>query len=84
MIMAIDSITDVEENYFVIEQGNDVARNYKYNSRLQQIYHFDSDVTYIERSVYNTFMLIGDVGGFIGFLSTASNFLMYVASYNNS
>ena len=82
--MAIESLTDIEENYFEIEWRKDVIRNYKYNSRLQQIYQLDSDVIFIERSVYNTFMLIGDVGGFIGFLSTSSSFLMYVASYNNS
>ena len=84
MIMAIDSLTDVDENYFVIEQGKDVARNYKYNSRLQQIYYLDSDVTFIERSVYNIFMLVGDVGGFIGFLYTVFSFLMYIACYNDS
>ena len=28
----------------------------------------DKDKTVIERSVYNSFMLLGDVGGFTGFL----------------
>ena len=40
--------------------------------------------TIIERSVYNSFMLLGDVGGFTGFLGYLCSILVSILTYKNS
>ena len=43
----------------------------------------DRDVKLIQRSVYNTFMLVGDLGGFSGFLASLSAIILGLVNYQN-
>ena len=56
------------------------ASNY---TRLQIFFTVDLDVTMIDRTVYSTFMLLGDVGGFSGLLFTFGSSLVSLLTYNN-
>ena len=42
------------------------------------------EVTLIERNVYNSFMLFGDVGGFSGLLLTIGSFLVSIFNFYNA
>ena len=44
----------------------------------------DRDVKTIKRQVYNSFMLIGDVGGFYGLFVSISFSILSVINYNKS
>ena len=47
-----------------------------YETRLEVDLHVNKDRTKIQRAVYNTFALLGDVGGFYGlFVSIATTLL---------
>ena len=43
----------------------------------------DVDVNLIDRTVYNTFMLLGDVGGFSGLLYAVGAQIVSLMTYNN-
>ena len=43
----------------------------------------DTNVTVIDRTVYSTFMLLGDVGGFSGLLYTVGASFVGLLTYNN-
>ena len=62
--MAINGITQIEDEAFEIVHTEDIhpiPTNPK--SLLLLHYWMDRDLGKVERSVYNTFMLLGDVGG---------------------
>ena len=57
-------------------EDSEVLRTEKYNSRLEYELFLDRDMQSINRSVYNIFMFLGDIGGLVGILfSLFSNFL---------
>ena len=41
----------------------------------------DRDVTRVERQVYNTFMLLGDIGGFSGLLTSIIASILSIVNY---
>ena len=50
---------------------------------MQIFFSVDHDVTVINRTVYSTFMLLGDVGGFSGLLYSVGAFIVSLLTYNN-
>ena len=45
------------------------------------MYSVSQDVIVINRSVYNTFMLLGDIGGLSGLLYTVGAFITGILTY---
>ena len=83
--MAIEGITAVEETFFHFKESTFLARptNTTKNTRVQMTYSLSRDVTIIERTVYNTFQLLGDVGGLNGlFLSIGATLVGFWNYYN--
>ena len=50
---------------------------------MQIFFSVGHDVTVINRTVYSTFMLLGDVGGFSGLLYSVGAFIVSLLTYNN-
>ena len=44
----------------------------------------DTDITTVHRAVYNTFNLLGDVGGFYGLLFSLASALLGVINFQKS
>ena len=62
--MAINGITQIEDEAFEIVHTEDLHPIPKDPLELLVLrYWMDRDLGKVERSVYNTFMLLGDVGG---------------------
>ena len=47
------------------------------------MFNLNLDVILIDRTVYSTFMLLGDVGGFSGLLYTVGASIVSLLTYNN-
>ena len=47
------------------------------------MFNLDLDVTLIDRTVYSTFMLLGDVGGFFGLLYSVGALIVSLLTHNN-
>ena len=62
--MDIIGLTDKEDELFTIENDAVESRTTSPNARLEYEIFYSRDITKIERSVYNLFMLLGDIGGF--------------------
>ena len=85
-LIALDGITTEETNYFQVYEGLESSRLFagtSKNTRLQLFFTVNNDVTVISRTVYSTFMLLGDVGGFTGLLYYVGSFLVSLLTYNN-
>ena len=52
-----------------------------YHTRLEIDIFMNRDKTIIRRSVYNTFALLGDVGGFYGLCVTVATTLLSIINY---
>ena len=55
-----------------------------YRIRFELEFMATRDVTTVQRIVYNLFMLLGDVGGFSGFLVTLATVLVSLLTYKNA
>ena len=44
-------------------------------------WYYDRDVMNIDRSVYNTFMLLGDVGGLFGLMVSVATFVLSILNF---
>ena len=55
-----------------------------FTSRLDIIFGLDEEVTLVERAVYNSFMLLGDVGGFSGLLYATGSVLIRIFNFANA
>ena len=49
--------------------------------RLEVIFEMSKDLLQIERSVYNTFMLLGDIGGLNGLFVSFASVLLGIINY---
>ena len=47
-------------------------------------FHYERDVVKIDRAVYNTFMLLGDVGGLFGILVSITSSLLGILNYQKA
>ena len=84
LLMSIQALTEVEEEFFSIEYGQKTSRTDSFNTRYQLEFYFDHDVTKIERVVYNSFMLLGDIGGFYGILVSVFALINRLLNYQNA
>ena len=80
MLIAIDDMTDVEEEFFSIEQDRTFTQLPERTAFKLDIF-LDKDLTRVERTVYNTFMLLGDVGGLYEFISVFFLLIMGVVNF---
>lgn len=65
-MMAVESITGGEDKFFELQPEQlrtRVTSLEDYNVKLILGFIVNQDATLIQRDVYNTFMLLGDVGG---------------------
>ena len=51
---------------------------------MEFYWYYDRDVMNIERSVYNTFMLLGDVGRLNGLLISVATFLLSILNFQKA
>ena len=63
MALSLGGVTDNDENAFKVNSFERVDNRYFYYARLLIKFEMDKDVDAVSRSVYNFFMLLGDVGG---------------------
>ena len=62
--MAVNGITQIEDEAFEIVHTEDFHPIPYFGTELLTLNYFvDRDLGKVERAVYNTFMLLGDVGG---------------------
>ena len=74
--MDIYGVTEEEDNAFEMKLRAAENLGQYYETRLEIDIIVNKDRTKIQRAVYNTFALLGDIGGFYGlFVSIASTLL---------
>ena len=84
LLIDLTGITDKEDSYLQIELDAYETRTRNLNARLQYEIFFDRDEVVIERSVYNTFMLLGDIGGLSTILFTIGSIFNQIWHTNNA
>ena len=85
--MAIESLTGDEDKFFDMIETDSFTRppdtgNSIYRIKLWIGFELNSDVTLIQRNVYNSFMLLGDVGGLQGILLSIGAIIVSIFTYN--
>ena len=86
-LIAIDGVTTVNSEFVQSRLGKTYQRprwQVGINSRLQLVFIVNHDVTFTTRTVYSTFMLLGDVGGFSGLLYAVGTSLVGLLTYNSA
>ena len=81
--MAIETITEIEEFGFKTTLYEAKPR-FKNTLITGFTWYYDRDVVKIDRSVYNTFMLLGDVGGLFGLFVSISSSLLSILNYQKA
>ena len=61
--MAVSGVTDHEDTLFAIENYKNYERM-DFKTRMEITYEMNVDMLEVSRTVYSTFMLLGDIGGF--------------------
>ena len=84
LVMAIYDVTTKTEPYFHIMRTDAGDRCVFYHDRINLLFHIDHEVTLIQRQVYNSFMLFGDVGGFSGLLIGVGSFIVSFLNFQNA
>ena len=85
LFIEITGLTTEHDVFFdLVEVGQSPRILSGSNSRLSFQFTVDNNVTSIERQVYNSFMLLGDVGGLQGFLVSLSAILVKIFTFNNA
>ena len=84
--MSLIGFTEKEETFFELKHSQDFDRSFNrdFYARLQLAFQLDNEVTLVERSVYNIFMLLGDVGGFSGLLYAVGAVLIRISNFANA
>ena len=77
----LTGITDKESEYFHIEEDSKVSRSTSYNTRLEFEIFFVRDLHIIDRSVYNTFTFLGNIGGVSSLLFSLCAYLMGIINF---
>ena len=85
LLIALEGVTD-EDGYYIQAEPGQISSRIVFSRdssiKLQLYYSVDPDVILIDRTVYSTFMLLGDVGGLTGLLFTVSASLVSLLTYN--
>ena len=84
LVMAIYDVTTKTEPFFHIMRSDAGDRCFYYHDRINLMFHIDHQVTLIQRQVYNSFMLFGDVGGFSGLLIGLGSFIVSFLNFQNA
>ena len=86
-LIALDGVTTVDSDFVSSRLGRTYQRPMwqdGINSRLQLVFTVNHDVTFTTRTVYSTFMLLGDVGGFSGLLYAVGTSIVGLLTYNSA
>ena len=83
-IIAINLVTAEEDTFFSISEVLSETRTKNFHTRYLLTYSMNLDVTKLERSVFNFFTLLGDIGGFYGLLVSIFATLHGFVNYNNT
>lgn len=86
-MMAVEAVTGGEDKFFELKPEQirtRAALSDSYNTKLILGFIVSQDVTMIQRDVYNSFMLLGDVGGLQGILFSVGAAIVGLFTYNNS
>ena len=84
LMMAINGVTTQNEPFFHIMRTDFGDRCMNYHDRINLMFHIDHEVTLIQRQVYNSFMLFGDVGGFSGLLIGLGSLIVSFLNFQNA
>ena len=84
LMMAINYVTAQEDTFFTIRELKTETRTGDFNTRLQLRYVMSHDVVMIERTVFNFFTLLGDIGGFYGLLGSIFATIHGILNYNKT
>ena len=79
-MLAFDSLT-VEENFAFSLDEKYKLPNYINSSIIELAIFYDKDVHTIQRSVYNSFQLFGDVGGVFGLLFSLASTILNIINF---
>ena len=79
--MDIFGITEQKDNAFEMKLKKGENLSHFYTSRLEIDIRVNQDKSVIRRSVYNTFALLGDVGGFYGLVLSIVTALLSVLNF---
>ena len=84
LMMAINYVTAQEDTFFTVRELKTETRTEDFNTRLQLRYVMSHDVIMIERTVFNIFTLLGDIGGFYGLLVSIFATVHGILNYNKT
>ena len=82
--MDLYGVTEQDESAFDLNPTESRYQNLRYRSRCQIIIDMDIDTDTVFRAVYNTFNLLGDIGGFYGLLFSLASALLSVLNFQKS
>ena len=83
LFLAINDLTDRDDTFLSVVDGAVYTRTSDYRTKLNFEFHVSNDATQIDRAVYNTFMLLGDVGGFSGVLLSFGATILGFLNFQN-
>ena len=83
LIMSIPKVTKHTDSFFTIEKVETETRTSARSTRLQMSFTMSRNLIQIERTVYNVFLLLSDVGGLIGLLFSLSAGLLKLLNFES-
>ena len=83
LTLAITEVTEIEEFGFQTKIFNTDFPRFEHNL-AEFRWYYDRNVVKIERTVYNTFMLLGDVGGLFGLFVSLASSLLNILNYQKA
>ncbi len=79
LIMAINGFTNDLDTLYSTQRASQSSNTESYDARYSVIFEMGNDVKVIDRSVFNLFVLLSDVGGLYGlFISAISTILVAI------
>lgn len=79
--MELAGITGATDSIYTIKQTGSTSNTEYYHARYSMMLEIDSDVILVERSVFNFFVLLSDVGGLYGLGISCFSTLLLVFNY---
>ena len=79
--MDIYGVTEEEDNAFEMKLRAAANLGEYYETRLEIDIIVNKDRTKIQRAVYNTFALLGDIGGFYGLFVSIATALLGIINF---
>ena len=82
--MSIDGLTNEEDSLYSTVRASQSSNTEGYNIRYSVIFELDSDVQVTDRSVFNLFVLLSDVGGLYQIFISAFSTALFVINYQKA